>query len=298
MKRSLLTGILSLIVFLPLLPGTAGSRDIAPVVSSDWLELNLNHPRLVVLDVRRVELYREGHIPKSLSAFYGAWAFKKGELYTEIPEQDDLDDLIGSKGIDFDSWVVVVGKTDTPRESYQCARVACTLQYAAIRNVSLLDGGMNQWVKSKKPLATALVRVKGKPFTGRYNKDKFVDKEYIRSHMGKILLLDVREADYFSGKKKQDCIAKSGHMPGAVNLPTSCAFNEDGTFKDKEALTIIAGSATGDDRSREIVTYCDTGQCCPTWSYLMREMLGYTNVRIYDGSMQEWMMDPKAPAIR
>ncbi|MDD5170057.1 MAG: rhodanese-like domain-containing protein [Syntrophales bacterium] len=297
MKRPTLTGILSLVVFLLLLPGPALSRDIAPVVSADWLEANLDHPHLVILDVRRVEQYLEGHIPKALSAFYGAWAFKKADLYTEVPDKDDLDDLIGSMGISFDSFVVVVGKTDTPRESYQCARVACTLQYAGIMNVTLLNGGMNQWVKSKKPLTTTVVRVRERPFTGNYRKDKFADREYIRKRPGDILLLDVREPDYFTGKKKQDCIAKPGHIPGAVNLPTSCAFNEDGTFKGKEALTVIAERAAGKDRTREIVTYCDTGQCCPTWAYLMREMLGYTNVRIYDGSMQEWMMDPKARVI-
>jgi thiosulfate/3-mercaptopyruvate sulfurtransferase len=280
------------------LPCSGGAREIPAIVSTGWLEANLNKREIIVLDVRRVEHYREGHIPQALSAFYGGWAYKKGELYSEIPDPDDLNDLIGSMGIGLDSLVVVVGRTDTPRESYQCARVACTLQYAGIRNVALLDGGMNQWFKEKKPVSTIIATTKEKPFKGRFGKDKFANKEYIQTRMSKIILLDVREPDYFTGKKKLDCVPRMGRIPGAFNLPTSCAFNNDGTFKNKEALAVIAESAAGKDRTKEIVTYCDTGQCCPTWSYLLSEILEYRNVRIYDGAMQEWMQDSQAPVTR
>ena len=299
MKRYRLSQPFFWIVFLlASFASVATAREIGPIVSPGWLEANLDQPQLVILDVRRVEHYREGHIPKALNAFYGAWAYKKGELYSEVPDPEDLNDLIGSMGIGLDSRVVVVGRTDTPRESYQCARVACTLQYAGIRNVALLDGGMNQWVKENKPISTTVIQAKKRSFQGNYQKDRFADKGYIKARLGKIILLDVREADYFAGKKKLDCVPRMGHMPGAFNLPTSCAFNDNGTFKRKESLTMIAESAAGKDRTKEIVTYCDTGQCCPTWSYLLREMLGYENVRIYDGAMQEWMQDPQAPTVR
>ena len=273
------------------LPCTGSARDIAPIVSVDWLETNLQAPRLIVLDVRRVEQFREGHIPKAVNVFYGAWAFKKGDLYTEVPEWDDLFEMIGYAGIGYDSHVVVVGKIDTPRESYQVARVACTLQYAGIVNVTLLDGGYNQWVNQKKPTSSTIVKVERRPFIGNVKREMFADKQYILSRMGKIALLDVREPDYFTGKKKMDCIPKPGQMPGAVNLPTSCAFTGEGMFKDRQALSDLAEKVVGVDRSREIITYCDTGQCCPTWSYILKEVLGYQKVRIYDGAMQEWMQN-------
>ena len=92
-----------------------------------------------------------------------------------------------------------------------------------------------------------------------------------------------------------DCVAKAGHIPGALNMPTSCAFNADKTFKTKKELTAIVEAAAGQDRNQAIITYCDTGQCCPIWSYLMKQILGYTNVRLYVGSMQEWTQDPQAP---
>ena len=115
----------------------------------------------------------------------------------------------------------------------------------------------------------------------------FADKDYILKRMGEIILLDVREPEFFAGTKKLDCIPKMGRIPGAFNLPTSCAFNKDCTFKGKEELKEIAESAAGSDRNVEIVTYCDIGHCCPTWAYILKHVLGYKNVRIYDGAMQE-----------
>ena len=277
------------------LPLIASARDIPPIVTTDWLMANLKNPKLVVLDVRSVEEYREGHIPGALNAFYRSWAYMKDGLYSSLPEKDDIDDTIGYFGINFDNWIIVTGCMDTPRLSYQSARVACTLQYAGISNVALLDGGMNKWIAEKKPLSTKIERRKAKNFRGKYVGEKFATADYIKNNMGRLILLDVREREFFTGEKKMDCVPLRGHIPGAFNMPTSCAFNEDKTFKSKEELSAIVEAAAGKDRNAAIVTYCDIGQCCPIWSYLMTQLLGYTNVRLYDGGMQEWMQAPDAP---
>ncbi len=274
------------------------AREIPPIVSTMWLQDRLGTPGLIILDVRRVEAYREGHISGAVNAYAGAWAYKRGELYNEIPDRGELDELIGSVGIEFSSPVVVVGDMDTVRQGYQTIRVACTLLYAGIDNVALLDGGMTKWIKEGRPLATDIVKPIPQKFAGRYRSDMFANKDYVLHNMGKIILLDVREPAYYTGEKKLDCIARPGHIPGALNLPTSCAFNEDGTFKSKEQLMAIAQSVTGGDCDREIVTYCDTGQCCPTWHFIMREVLGFPRVRIYDGSMQEWGGDMNVPVTK
>lgn len=295
MKKGILNRLLPLLFAILLLPTIVQARGIAPIISTEWLSANLKNPRLIVLDVRRVEDYREGHIPGSLSAFYGSWAYMKDGLFASLPEKDDLDDTIGYMGIGFDKWVVVVGCMDTPRLSYQSARVACTLQYAGIENVALLNGGINKWIAEKKPLSKKVERRKAKHFQGRYTGDVFADKNYIKEGLGKLIILDVREREFFTGEKKMDCVPKAGHIPGAFNMPTSCAFNNDKTFKTKEELTDIVEAAAGKDRSAAIVTYCDMGQCCPIWSYLMKQVLGYANVKLYVGSMQEWTQTPDAP---
>jgi thiosulfate/3-mercaptopyruvate sulfurtransferase len=295
MKRNIfLTAVLA-VLLLAAPPVSGATRVIPPIVSADWLAANLDNPRLIVLDVRKVEDYKEGHIPKSISSFYRAWAYKRGELFSEVPEVDDLQDMIGEAGISMDSLIVVVGSVDSPRESYHSARVACTLQYAGIRNVALLDGGINAWIRARRPLTTDIRKPEAKPFAANLQRQFLADKEYVKARLGKVLLLDVREPEIFSGRKKLDCVSRAGHIPGALNMPTSCAFNPDGTFKTREQLAAIAETAIGRDLDREVVTYCDTGQCCPTWAFILRELLGYRNIHLYDGATQEWMSDPTAP---
>ncbi|MEN6469212.1 MAG: rhodanese-like domain-containing protein [Smithella sp.] len=297
MKNNIFSRLLLLIIIL-LIPIIAQARDISPIVSTDWLVANLKNPKLVILDVRRVEDYRAGHIPGALSSFYGSWAYLKDGLFGSLPEKDDIDDAISYVGIGFDNWVVVTGCMDTPRLSYQSARVACTLQYAGIENVALLDGGINKWIKEKKPMSTKIERRKAKIFRGKYTGEVFADKNYVKERLGKLTILDVREREFFTGEKKMDCVPMRGHIPGAFNMPTSCAFNNDKTFKTKEELTAIVEAAAGKDRSTAIVTYCDMGQCCPIWSYLMKQVLGYPNVKLYVGSMQEWTQDTGAPVTQ
>jgi len=297
MKNNIFSRLLLLIIIL-LIPIIAQARDISPIVSTDWLVANLKNPKLVILDVRRVEDYRAGHIPGALSSFYGSWAYMKDGLFGSLPEKDDIDDAISYVGIGFDNWVVVTGCMDTPRLSYQSARVACTLQYAGIKNVALLDGGTNKWIKEKKPMSTKIERRKAKKFQGKYTGEVFADKNYVKERLGKLTILDVREREFFTGEKKMDCVPMRGHIPGAFNMPTSCAFNNDKTFKTKEELTAIVEAAAGKNRSTAIVTYCDMGQCCPIWSYLMKQVLGYPNVKLYVGSMQEWTQTPDAPVTQ
>ena len=295
MKKNIISGIFFCLLFTLIFPFIGQTRDIDPIVSTDWLLANLKNPKLIVLDVRRVEDYRENHIPGAVSSFYGAWAYMKDGLFGSLPNKDDIDDTISYMGIGYDNWVVVTGCMDTPRLSYQSARVACTLQYAGIENVALLDGGVNEWIKEKKPLSEKIEQRKANKFLSKYTGEVFAGKDYLKEKAGKLVLLDVREREFFTGEKKMDCVAKAGHIPGALNMPTSSAFNADKTFKTKKELASIVEAAAGKDRNQAIVTYCDTGQCCPIWSYLLKQVLGYTNVRLYVGSMQEWTQDPQAP---
>lgn len=293
-KTSLLKAILFILLIF-ILPSTVAARELPAIVSTDWLEKNLKNDKLIILDVRKVEYYRAGHIPGAVNDFYRAWSLKKADLSAEVPEMDDLFELVGSAGISPDNHVVVVGKMDTWQERVHIARVACTLQYAGVENVALLDGGHVKWAKERKPLSKEIVRPKPKVFKGEINRSIFVKKDYILKNLEKILLVDVREPAFFTGKKKAEVATKAGRIPGAVNLPTSWIFAKDGTFKEKEVLESLATGVIGKDKDREIITYCDTGTCCPTWYFMLREILEYKRVYLYDGSIEEWTADPNAP---
>jgi thiosulfate/3-mercaptopyruvate sulfurtransferase len=276
------------VVFLPLV---SSARDVEPIVNTTWLEQNLNNPQVIIVDIRKVWDHRAGHIPNVISVFYGSWAIQNEVLRNELPANDDLFDAIGWAGIGSDSIVVLVGKADAPDD---ITRVAWTLKYAGILNVAILDGGFNKWIADKKNVSTDPVRPRSKPYRGKVNEDLFVTKDYVMKAVGKATIVDVREPDYFNGVKKLDFVAKAGHMPKAVNLPTSHAYKQDGIFKDKAELMNIASAVVGKDTTREIITYCDTGKASTAWAFLLTELLGYKNVKVYDGSAEEWTKDPLA----
>lgn len=294
-----------LVLMALVLPLTVYARDIEPVVSTDWLEKNLQQPKLIIVDIRKPEDYKTGHISGAINVFYNSWAVKRGALDNQLPSDDDLADLLSSAGIQPDSLVVVAGLTESGPDRVNQTRVAWTLKYAGVENVAVLDGGHNKWInREKKALSTDPVKPKAKPYRGKFNKNVLATKDYVTAQMGKAVIVDTREPDFFMGKQKLPFVAKAGRIPGAVNLPTTQIFEKYPpgehlemcchTFKDKAAIENMANGVLGNDKEKEIIVYCDTGRVASAWWWMLHEVLGYKNVRNYDGSMQEWAMDPKA----
>ncbi len=129
----------------------AFARDMDPVVSVAWLEANLANPNLVVMDVRKVDDYKAGHIPGAVNVIGGALYVSKGGVNNEVPEMDDLSDTLSDAGVKAGSWVVVV-ETDSSRLAW-ATRVAWTLKYAGLVNVAFLDGGYAAWTKAGKAVS-------------------------------------------------------------------------------------------------------------------------------------------------
>ena len=154
--------VMFLLPFAITVPVQAAARGIDPIVSTDWLANNLNDANLVIVDLRKVEDYKAGHIPGAVNVFYGSWAIKKGELLNELPSPDDLEDVISGAGIGNNSLVVLVDKTEKVPDQFGMTRVAWTLKYAGINNVAILNGGQDQWVREKRTLSQDLVKPKAK----------------------------------------------------------------------------------------------------------------------------------------
>ncbi len=294
-KTALLVCLLVAVSFLPL---TLLARDISPLVSTDWLEKNLTNPKVKVVDIRKVEEYKEGHIPGAMNAFYGVWAIKKNDLQNEIPANDDLADLIASLGISGDSQVVVVGKADSTPELVNATRVAWTLLYAGVQNVAVLDGGQNKWVADKKALSKDMVKAADSGYKPKWNQAIFASKDQVMKRGGQTVLVDVRMPEFFFGVAKLDFVKRPGHIQGAVSLPVAWIFAKEGTWKSKEDLEAMVFGVVGKDKSKEVMVYCDTGRLCSGMWFLISEVLGYGNVKSYDGSMEEWTRDPQAPVVK
>jgi rhodanese-related sulfurtransferase len=109
MKHSkMIKMIVAALAILLVAPAVVIARDVDAVVSADWLQKNLENQRLVVLDIRKVEDFKAGHIPGAVNVFFNSWAVKMGNLTAELPNLDDLSDLISDAGISANSLVVVV----------------------------------------------------------------------------------------------------------------------------------------------------------------------------------------------
>lgn len=291
-KIKFLFSIMAVLFLLPLAT-FAGAAD--SIVSTDWLQQNLGDGKLITVDIRKVEEYKEGHIPNAINVFYNSWVVAKEGLANEMPAEDDLRDLISSIGIGKESIVVVVGKAEQLVDRVNVTRVAWTLKYAGVPNVSILNGGYDKWVAEKKEVSTTPKRGKKASYDGQFNPALIADKAYVMANLGKALIIDSREEPFYKGEKKLDFVAKPGHIKGAVNLPTLQVFTKEGMFKPVPELAAMATPVAGSDKNREIIVYCDSGRVASGWWYILHEVLGYKNVRNYDGSVQEWTKDPAGP---
>ena len=293
-----------LVLMFVMLPTALLAQAIGPIISTEDLAKNLKNPDLIIVDIRKVEDHKAGHIPGAISIFYNNWAPGRSGMQNEMPADDDLIDLLSSNGIQPDSTVIVYGTTATGADRVNVTRVAWTLKYAGVGKVSVLSGGIEKWASlEKRDVSTDAVRPKAKAYKGKFNKDILVKKDYVKGQLGKAIIVDVREAAFYSGQQKLPFVAKAGHIKGAVNLPTGQVFAkstpaenlEIWAYKDMAALKGMATGVVGNDPSKEIIVYCDSGRVASAWWFILSEGLGYKNVKNYDGSMEEWAKDETAP---
>lgn len=281
-----------------MVPMLAMARDITPVVSTDWVLQNSSDARLKVIDMRKAESYKEGHIPGAVNLFMAAWISPKPGLMLELPENDSLVATIKSAGVNNDSLVVVVGATDNDFARADTFRVAWTLMMGGVRNVAVLDGGFNKWVQEKKPVSTDQAKPASGNYAGKPDSSVVVTRDYVKGKMGKAIILDARNPDDFFGLAKTPYNDRPGHIKGATNLPAPWLFAKEGPLKGKAELTRIVQGAVGNDLSKEIIVYCGVGGfASPMW-YVLTEILGYKDVKFYDGSIEDWSKDPTAPITR
>jgi thiosulfate/3-mercaptopyruvate sulfurtransferase len=296
-------------------PPSPPARAIDAIVSTQWLEKNFHNPNLVVLDVRAPHLYAAGHISGSINVtapgnFFLCLLDPDCGLWMEVPPDDSLFTTIGNAGITANSTVVVVARTvDSPSLGpapfgiTMAARVAMTLIYAGVENVTMLDGGYDKWAAEGRATSTEPVLPTAVPYTGVVDETVFVSKDYVEDKVGKSTLVDTREADTYFGIKPDPSSVRAGHIPTSKVLPapwfwvttagdsgeTTCM-----TWKDIDAISEIALTVLGEDGDKEVIIYCGVGGYASPVYYVLTEVVGYTNVKFYDGSMQEWTADPEA----
>jgi thiosulfate/3-mercaptopyruvate sulfurtransferase len=287
-------GISSIIIALVLFGSAALAtpKSLPPIVSTAWLSANLQDARLVVLDIRSAEQYGRGHIPGSVSTPLKLWLVSSGGLTFELPTNAELSQLLGKFGIadGISKWIVIVSHTETDFGRADATRVAWTCMIAGVKQVAVLSGGFSKWAKEDRTKSTAATIPLSVDYQGVPNRSTLATKNHVRNRLGKALILDTRiPEDYFG------ISAKPGHIKGAKNLPTPWAFASNGAFREEADLQAMALGVLGKDKSKEVLVYCGVGGYASTWWYLLTQVFGYKNVKVYDGSMEEWIKDQTAP---
>jgi thiosulfate/3-mercaptopyruvate sulfurtransferase len=280
------------------------TSTIEPLVSPAWLEAQLGATepaasaagRLVVVDLRESHLYAAVHIPGSISIPFSPmsdWAVSDDELLMELPAADDLFAVLSAWGIGPASTVVLVGPSADPAPAPPYAlgdppRVVATLWYLGVRAVAVLDGGFSRWAAEGRPVTAEVPAALPSPWKGPVAADMFVSTEYMKEHLGKVRLLDGRDADQFFGVTACAFAGVGGHIPTAQSFPVPWIWREDGTYRPVDELRAMAEGILGQDREQEIIVYCGVGGYAGVLWFVLSRILGYRNVRIYDGSAEAW----------
>ncbi len=280
------------------------SRSIEPLVSTDWLESNLGAEGLVIIDTRFAEDYEAGHIPGAISVPFGlvsAWSDCTEDLLLELPPEAALMKTVGDCGLTAESKVVIVGRLPVaPEPPYPLAdpvRVAATLIYAGVGDVAVLSGGHAKWLAEGRETTTEVPKVTPVSYKSAVDSGTWISTDYVKGRMGEAVLIDGRDPDVYFGASVEPFADMRGHIPTARNLPMIWAWEPDGTYRPVEFIEAMAAGVLGTDRRQEIICYCGAGGYASAWWFLLTQLLGYRNVKIYDGSMEAWV-DGGNPVVR
>jgi thiosulfate/3-mercaptopyruvate sulfurtransferase len=265
------------------------------LVENDWLAKHLDDPKVRVaeVDYDPAANYELGHIPGSV-----LFDWRKDindPVRRDILSSDALTRLFQKAGIDPDTTVVLYGDFNNWFASF----AFWVFTYYGAKHLKLLNGGRKKWIAEDRPL----VKDAPAPSPGHFkaeapNAKLRVLLDEVRAALpqveaGKVGLVDVRGPKEFSGEitappeYPTEHAQRGGHIPGAKNIPWAQAVKDDGTFKPREELEALyqPKGITGD---KTVITYCRIGErSSHTW-FVLKYLLGYPDVRNYDGSWTEW----------
>ncbi|MEQ1831986.1 MAG: sulfurtransferase [Candidatus Eisenbacteria bacterium] len=263
------------------------------LVSTEWVAQNLTNPNVRIVESNEDSLlYPSGHIPGAVQV---DWALDLNDpIRRDYLDRAAFEQLMARIGVTRDTTVVFYGD----KSNWWACYAFWVFQLFGHTHAKVMDGGRLKWEKEKRSLTREMPKHAITSYGAAERDDAriraFRDEvlSHIRAHKK---LVDVRSPQEFTGERThmpeypQEGVLRGGHIPGARNVPWARAANpDDGTFKDAAALRGIyegeVGLAPGDD----IIAYCRIGErSSHTW-FVLTYLLGYRNVRNYDGSWTEW----------
>ena len=277
-----------LALFLGLLFSTVASAA-EPLMDPQAVQAGLTAGSAVVIDIRDSKSYAAGHVPGALSAPYGAWrgsATNPGEL----PSLENLTKLVQRLGLTPQSHVIVTssGKDDT--DFGAAARVYWTLKVLGLQHLSVLNGGLKAWQTAGLPLDTKPGVTTASTFVPTINHGLIATREEVAAKVqaGKAQLVDARPVAFFDGSTRHVAAKVPGTLKGAVNVEHSTWFepNSSRVVTQSEAKKLVVSTSVQPDQ--ETISFCNTGHWAATNWFVLSELVGQKNVKLYAGSMVDW----------
>jgi thiosulfate/3-mercaptopyruvate sulfurtransferase len=261
------------------------------LVSSDWVAEHLGDANVVVAEVdENPDLYEEGHVTGAVKLHWRDDL--QDPIERDIVEKDVFEALLGRLGIANDTAIVLYGD----KNNWFAAYAYWYLKIYGHEDVRILDGGRQKWIDEGRELTTELPSPSPATYSAK-ERDESIrvrrDDVLERLHADGVALVDVRSPQEFTGELmappgyEQEGASRTGHIPGAQSIPWAQAVRDDGTFKSADDLRALYGGK-GITSDKEVRAYCRIGErSAHTW-FVLRELLGYGNVKNYDGSWTEW----------
>ncbi len=267
------------------------------LVSTEWLQEHLGKPGLVVVESDEdVLLYETGHIPGAV----------KIDWHTDLNDPVERDfvqgeafaRLLGSKGIARDTTVVLYGD----KSNWWAAYALWIFTLFGHEDVRLLDGGRAKWEEEGRELTTEVPS----PAPVDYpvvERDDSVNRAYrddVLAHFGKPLI-DVRSPEEYSGERTEipgyptEGALRAGHIPSAASVPWARAAAPDATFKPRAELEQLYHGEAELEEGDDVIAYCRIGERSSHSWFVLKYLLGFENVRNYDGSWTEWGSSVRVP---
>jgi thiosulfate/3-mercaptopyruvate sulfurtransferase len=270
------------------------------LVTTDWVAQHRTDPgvRVVEVDVDTAA-YDQGHVPGALG---WNWTTELCDtLVRDIVPKAKLEKLLGASGITPETTIVVYGDNN----NWFAAWALWQLKVYGHRDVRIMDGGRKKWLAENREVETGKPSVAATTYTAKapdLSIRAFLPE--VQKAMGRpdVALVDVRSPAEFTGEilappGLPETCQRGGHIPGAKSIPWGKACNDDGTFKSREELSALYGSQ-GVTPEKQVIAYCRIGErSSHTW-FVLKYLLGYQNVKNYDGSWTEWGNLVGAPVER
>jgi thiosulfate/3-mercaptopyruvate sulfurtransferase len=265
------------------------------LVTTDWLEENLNEPSIIILHIGQKDPYEEEHIPGSRLISISGLITNTENLAHEFPSIATMDSIFKSYGVNKNSQVIISYENDMMIPL--ATRLYLTLDYIGLgNNTSILNGGITQWQNENKIVTDEPVKITEGNFSAQMQEEVLVNAKWILNNLDNpnVALIDARPEEEYEGREEDSERPRPGHIKGAVNIQFFDLTDEDNPFqfKEKDVLKKMF-EVDGVGSVGTIVIYCGTG----IWAcnvYVIAKYLGY-DVRFYDGSYEEWSKNEDLP---